>query len=183
VGESDVLLDDGTTLPAEVVLLATGVKPDLAIADAAGVEMDAGVLVNQYLETSVPRIYAAGDIARYPEARSGLRIRSEHWAVAQRQGQIAACNMLGLQVPFTAVPFFRTEHYETEVACVGHAPDFTHITVEGAPETGNCAASFMAGRELLAYVSIGRDRQSLKAERELERRASGCVAVRPLIRS
>ena len=167
IGKSDVMLDDGSALPAEVVLLGIGVKPDLTLAQTAGVAIDAGVVVNEYLETSVPRIYAAGDIARYPDKRSGRHVRIEHWVVAQRQGMTAACNVLGLQQPFVNVPFFWTQQYDTSVSYVGHAPDYTHIQVDGVPESGDCSASFMNNNELLAYVSIGRDYQSLEVESEL----------------
>jgi 3-phenylpropionate/trans-cinnamate dioxygenase ferredoxin reductase subunit len=163
-----VQLDDGTMLRADVVLLGTGTTPRLAVAATAGVAIDNGVLVNEFLETNVARIYAAGDNTRVPDARSGQRISVRHWAMAQRQGEIAARNILGERVRFAAVPFFRTRQYDTTVSCVGHAEDFTHIQVDGSPDTHDCSASFMDNDRLLAYVSMGRDRQSLRREQLLE---------------
>ncbi|HEY0673588.1 MAG TPA: FAD-dependent oxidoreductase [Longimicrobiales bacterium] len=163
-----VVLDDGTAIKADLVLLGIGVRPRVEIAQNAGIEVDRGILVNEQLETSAPGVYAVGDVARYPDARSGQRIRIEHWVVAQRQGQIAAANILGAGSSFTSVPFFWTQQYDMTVNYVGHAEDWTHINVDGSPETRDCAASFMNGERLLAYVSIGRDRESLEVERKLE---------------
>ena len=167
ISEHVVMLDDGAELPADVVLLAVGVRPRLEIAAAAGLTIDRGVLVNEYLESSVPGIYAVGDIARFPHPDSGANIRVEHWVVAQRQGAVAARNILGWRERYASVPFFWTSQYERTVNYVGHVEDWTHIQVDGSPET-DCAVSFMDGDRLLAYVTIGRDRESLKMERELE---------------
>ncbi|HET9440378.1 MAG TPA: FAD-dependent oxidoreductase [Longimicrobiales bacterium] len=163
-----VVLDDGTAIKADLVLLGIGVRPRVEIAQSAGIEVDRGIVVNEQLETSAPGVYAVGDVARYPDARSGRPIRIEHWVVAQRQGQVAAANILGAGIRFTSVPFFWTQQYDMTVNYVGHAEDWTHINVDGSPEERDCAASFMDGERLLAYVSIGRDRESLEAERKLE---------------
>lgn len=165
VGEGHVVLDDGTSIAADVVLLGIGVRPDLSLAESAGIAAVGGVLANEYLETSAPGVYAAGDIARYPYR--GQHVRIEHWVVAQRQGQAAARNMLGHQVPFTAIPFFWTQQYDISVSYVGHATDFTHITVDGDPASGDFAARFMNDDDMLAYVSIGRDYESLQVEKEM----------------
>jgi 3-phenylpropionate/trans-cinnamate dioxygenase ferredoxin reductase subunit len=168
ITKNSVVLDSGMVIDADVVLLGVGVSPDLSIAQTAGVVIDRGVSVNEYLETSVPGIYAAGDIARYPDRRTGERLRIEHWVVAQRQGQVAALNILGEKTPFTAVPFFWTAQYDTTVSYVGHGVNYTRIHVDGSPEAGDFEARFVNEKTLLAYVSVGRDQASLEAELELE---------------
>jgi NADPH-dependent 2,4-dienoyl-CoA reductase/sulfur reductase-like enzyme/nitrite reductase/ring-hydroxylating ferredoxin subunit len=163
-----VTLDDGTQMLADVVLLGIGVQPRVEIAQAAGVVIDRGVVVNEFMETSVRGIYAAGDVARFPDARTGRPIRIEHWIVAQRQGDVVARNLLGQRVRYSSVPFFWTVQYDVTVSYVGHAEDFTHTKIDGSPEAGDCAVSFMNGDQLLACATIGRDRESLEVERQLE---------------
>ncbi len=147
---------------------ASGYARLTALAEAAGLAVDRGVLVDEYLQTSVPGIYAAGDIARWPDPRSGERIRVEHWVVAERQGQTAARNMLGLRRRFDAVPFFWSQHYDTTISYVGHADRWDRIDFDGDPATREFVAGFWRGDRMLATVSAGRDLDSLRAEARLE---------------
>jgi 3-phenylpropionate/trans-cinnamate dioxygenase ferredoxin reductase subunit len=162
--EDRVRLDDQSEVPADLVVVGVGVRPDVRLAEAAGIRVDDGVVVDRFLQTSAPRVFAAGDIARWPDARSGTPIRVEHWVVAQRQGQAAARNILGRRVPFTDVPFFWTGQYGTTVAYVGHAREWDRVEVEGDVAAEDCAVSYRRGETLLALATLGRDRESLRAE-------------------
>lgn len=164
-----VLLDDGTRVEADLVVLAIGVRPAVALAERAGLRVDRGVLVDAYLETSAPGVYAAGDIARWPDTRAGTSIRVEHWAVAQRQGQTAARNMLGHREVFDAVPFFWSQHYDVTISYVGHAPRWDLLEIAGSVANRDCLIAYRAGGRIAAVASIGRDRDSLRAEILLER--------------
>jgi 3-phenylpropionate/trans-cinnamate dioxygenase ferredoxin reductase subunit len=130
--------------------------------------VDRGVLVDEFLRTSAPDIYAAGDIARWPDRLGGERVRVEHWVVAQRQGQTAARNMLGQQLAFDAVPFFWSQHYDTSIVYVGHAAQWDHIDMDGDPVARDCTATFWWQGRRLATVSVGRDLDSLQAEAAFE---------------
>jgi 3-phenylpropionate/trans-cinnamate dioxygenase ferredoxin reductase subunit len=163
-----VTLDNGERLAADLIVVGIGVRPRTGIAEAAGLEVDNGVLVNEYLQTSEPGVYAAGDIARWPRTQTGEAIRVEHWVVAQRLGQAAARNILGAAEPFTSPPFFWSQHYDAVISYVGYAPDWDAIETDGQPGDFDFSARFIAGGRTLAVATIFRDVESLKAEIEME---------------
>jgi apoptosis-inducing factor 3 len=167
-----VRLDSGATLEADLVVMGVGVRPRTQLAEQAGLRLDKGVSVDAHLETSEPGIFAAGDIARWPDPLSGSAIRVEHWVVAERQGQTAALNMLGHREKFTTVPFFWSQHYDIPINYLGHAEGWDEIAVEGDIAAKDCLLRYKQKGRVLAVASIFRDLDSLKAEAELERAAA-----------
>jgi NADPH-dependent 2,4-dienoyl-CoA reductase/sulfur reductase-like enzyme/nitrite reductase/ring-hydroxylating ferredoxin subunit len=168
IEDRGVVLTSGEVIAADLIVSGVGVKPRLALAEQAGLAIDRGVVVDHHLQTSAPGIYAAGDIARWPDPYSGENIRVEHWVVAERQGQVAARNMLGAREEFKAVPFFWSQHYDIPINYVGHAERWDEIVVHGEIMAHDCLLEYKLNGKTLAVASIFRDADSLKAAAAME---------------
>jgi apoptosis-inducing factor 3 len=171
-----VTLKGGSTLEADFVVAGLGVRPLLSLAESAGLKIDRGFVVDAFLKTSAPGIFAAGDIARWPDPLTGEAIRVEHWVVAERQGQTAALNMLGAHQAFDAVPFFWSQHYDVQINYVGHAETWNELVVEGDIAGKDGLVRMRRAGRTLAVASVFRDLASLEAEVSLERETRAAVA-------
>ncbi len=167
-----VRLKSGGVIEADLVVAGIGVRPRIALAEAAGLTLDRGIAVDARLETSASGIFAAGDISRWPDPHTGDNIRVEHWVVAERQGDTAALNMLGYGEPFTAGPFFWSQHYDVPINYVGHAEAWDELAIDGNIAARDCVLRYRRNGRVLAVASIFRDLESLRAELKMERGAS-----------
>lgn len=170
-----VMVEGGARVPAGLVVAAVGVRPASDLAEWAGLATGDGILVDHFLETSVEGIYAAGDVARWPDAYTRAGRRCAHWATAQRQGQVAARNMVAadrrLREPFRVVPFFWTRHYDVAIGCIGHASSWDRVAIDGSLAAGNAKVVYWRGDRMLAVAMLGRDRARPIRELELDRPA------------
>ncbi|HWG06997.1 MAG TPA: FAD-dependent oxidoreductase [Beijerinckiaceae bacterium] len=164
-----IILENGREIAADIVLIGIGVTPRIELAKGAGLKVGDGVCVNARLQSSQKDIFAAGDIAQWPDPRSGELIRVEHWVVAERQGEAAGANMLGLQIAFEMVPFFWTKHFDLAIRYVGHVGNWDEIQIEGDVSLRNAAIHFRKEGRDLAVATVGRDGQSLQVEASMEK--------------
>ena len=163
-----VVLQNGERLAADFVVAGVGVRPAVALAERAGLVVDQGIVVDRHLETSAKGIYAVGDVARWPDPRSGGNVRIEHWVLAQRQGQSVARTIAGERAPFADVPFFWSQHYDVAINYVGHADKWDTIEIDGSLEQRDCTVRYRRGGRVLAVATIGRDRENMEAELAME---------------
>ena len=171
IGKEQVTLKSDRKLDADFVVAGIGVRPRIDLAAKAGLLVERGIVVSSCLETSATGVYAAGDIARWPDKYSGANIRVEHWVVAERQGQTAALNIMGRREPFEGVPFFWSQHYDVPINYIGHAEKWDEIAIEGDVAAKDCVVRFRREGRTQAIASIFRDRESLQAELSMERQA------------
>ncbi|TNC11372.1 Rieske 2Fe-2S domain-containing protein [Methylobacterium terricola] len=171
-------LDDGSRIEADLVVLGTGVAPRTDLAEGAGLTVAAkdeggGIAVDGGLRASAPGIYAIGDVAAYPDPRSGRSLRVEHWVHAQRQGQHVARALLGETAPFAETPFFWSGHYGTSLRYVGHAGSAEDVRVEGEVSKGDFAVTYREDGRDAALATCKRDTRSLEVEATWDREARG----------
>ncbi len=165
-------LDNGETIEADFIVAGTGVRPRTALAEAAGLKVENGVVVDRWLRASAEGVYAVGDIARFPDAHTGKPIRVEHWVHAERQGQHAARMLLGDDAPFSDTPFFWSAHAGTTISYVGHAEEFDAPKIEGSLEKQDALIRYAKDGRDLAVATVGRDLAGLKAGRAFETAAA-----------
>lgn len=172
IDERGITLANGERLDADLVVIGVGVRPETGLAEEAGLAVDRGVTVDEYLETSAPNVFAAGDIARWPDHLTGERVRVEHFVVAERQGEVAARNIMGRRERFEAIPFFWTEQYDLGISYVGNGAGWDDIEIDGDLQKRDCSITYRRAGRKLAVALIHRDLDGLRAELEFERAIS-----------
>jgi NADPH-dependent 2,4-dienoyl-CoA reductase/sulfur reductase-like enzyme/nitrite reductase/ring-hydroxylating ferredoxin subunit len=181
IRDNRIEIGGGRSVDADLVVLGVGVSPRTSLADEADIKVHDGIIVDEMLRTSASDVFAAGDVARYPEPISGEPARIEHWVVAERQGQAAARSMLGIGGPFRQAPFFWSQHYDVTIAYVGHASQWDTCEIEGDTEKNDASAIYRRKNTIVAVATIGRDRLSLQVEAAME--AGGTADLESILRS
>jgi 3-phenylpropionate/trans-cinnamate dioxygenase ferredoxin reductase component len=152
-----VVTKSGLEIGCDFVVIGAGVTPDLMVAQRAGLETDTGVVVDRYLESSAPGIFAAGDIAEYDSVIHDRRLRIEHWDVAFNQGKYAALNMLGKHQEYDVVPYFWSDLADwCSMEYVGPASDWDEVWMRGSLDEGRFTAFYVKGGRLAAALTVGR---------------------------
>ena len=148
-----VQLSGGDVLPCEAVVAGIGAMPRTELATAAGLEVDNGIVVDQYLATSAAAVYAAGDVAAAWHPIFGRRLRVEHWANALDQGRVAALNMLGRPTPYDRIPYFYSDQYDLGMEYAGHATAWDRVVFRGDPASGRFVAFWLAEDRVVAGMN------------------------------
>ncbi len=165
-------LDGDEAIAVDFVVAGTGVRPRTALAEAAGLKVDNGIVVDRWLRASAENVYAVGDLAHFPDTDTGKLIRVEHWVHAERQGQHAARMLLGDDAPFADTPFFWSVHQGKTVNYVGHADEFDEPKIQGSLEKESAVICFAKDGRDLAMATVGDDLASLRAGRTFEKHAN-----------
>ena len=150
---SEVVLSDGSSLPADVVVIGVGVRPRTKLAEEAGLRVDNGIVVDEGFRTSTPDVFAVGDVARYPY--DGEPVRIEHFAVAVRHGQAVARIIAGRSQPYRDVPFFWSQHHDVTLSYVGHAQSFDAPEVRGDLKKRDAIVAYRRGGRVRAVLTVG----------------------------
>jgi len=158
-----VVLDSGERIETDMVLVGAGVRPATHFLEGVALDEDGAVVVDSRLRAA-DGLYAAGDIASFPDPRTGERVRIEHWRVAQQQGRVAARNMAGLDTAFDGVPFFWTRQFDAGLLYVGHAPEWDEIVYRGDPQAHDFLAFYVRGGRVAAVAGMNRNREMAAAE-------------------
>ena len=148
-----VAIDDGSDITADLVVVGIGARPRLELARSAGLEIGSGVKVNEYLESSVPGIFAAGDIAEAWHPDFSAHICVEHWDNAKRQGRTSARNMLGKAEAYRRVPYFYSDQFDLGMEYAGYAPAWDDVVFRGDPANREFIAFWMKGDRVVAGMN------------------------------
>ena len=149
----EVRLSDGSVIPAGVIVAGVGVTPRTDLAEAAGIEVENGVVTDECLATSVPGVYAAGDVANALHPLYDRRIRLDHWSAALNQGPVAAKNMLGQLTPYDKTPYFYSDQYDLGMEYRGWTPEFDEVVFHGDPGSGEFLSFWLDRGRVVAAMN------------------------------
>lgn len=155
---NQVVLKNGETIETDIVLVGIGVEPVTDYLKDFALNKDKSIDVNSRLKAA-DHLYAAGDIASYPDFRTGDNIRIEHWRLAQQHGRIAAHNMLDHNVPFRRIPFFWSAQFSAHLLYVGYAKNWDEIYIDGEVSSGDFMAYYIKDGKILAAATSGREKE------------------------
>jgi len=158
-----VTLEGGERIEADMVLAGVGVHPATGFLEGVTLDESGAVVVDAQMRAA-DGIYAAGDIASFPDPRTGERVRIEHWRTAQQQGRVAAHNMAGRDTAFDGVPFFWTRQFDTGLLYVGHATHWDEVVYRGDVAAGDFLAFYVKDGRALAAAGVNRDRDMAAIE-------------------
>lgn len=160
-----VVLGDGSKLEADIVIIGIGIVPNVELAVAAGLEVENGIVVNEFTQTADPDIYSAGDCSNHPNPLYGCRMRLESVQNAMDQARCAAANMLGTQTKYDALPWFWSDQYDLKLQMVGLSQGYDDSVVRGNPDERSFSVFYLKAGKLIAVDSISRPKDFMMAKK------------------
>jgi 3-phenylpropionate/trans-cinnamate dioxygenase ferredoxin reductase subunit len=164
----EVVTTDGQTLPASLVVIGIGIEPDTRLAEDAGIDTGNGILVDEHGVTSASNVFAAGDVANRIDARTGDRVRHEHWQTAQRHAAATAGSVLGERTPFADVPWFWSDQYDLNLQVAGSPLNPDEVVVRGRTEDLSFTAFYLKDGALSGVLGVNRPRDVRACMRLIE---------------
>jgi len=167
----EAVLADGERIACDLVVVGVGVRPNIELAQQAGVETENGIVVNEFSETSAANVYAAGDVAHWWHPGHGRRFRVEHYDNAGEHGAAAARSMLGQGDPFIPLPYFWSDQYDINLQYVGYPEGWDQLVLRGDLAEFSVTAFFLNQGQVCSAATINRPRELRSARRLCEARA------------
>lgn len=159
---------DGTDFPADLIIVGIGLEPNVELAQAAGLDVDNGILVDDCARTSDPAIVAAGDCANHPNNRLGRRLRLESVPNATEQARSAAASLCGRDLPYASIPWFWSEQYDLKLQTVGLLQGYDHVALRGDPAARSFVAFYLKDGRVIAADCISRPQDFVQCRRLVE---------------
>jgi len=153
-----VAIADGQAVDCDFVVVGVGIEPATDVVKRTDIEVGNGIIVDENCRTNVEGVYAAGDVANFPNAILGERLRLEHWANAQNHGVAAAKAMLGSKEPYAEVPWFFSDQYDVNMQYIGHASSWDQIVIRGSVPDRRFTAFYLKDGRLRAAMALNRAR-------------------------
>ena len=169
-GSVSAVLAGGTSVPCDLAVVGVGIRPNTGLAESAGLEVDNGIVVDEQMRTSAPNVFAAGDVANYPDPIFEKRRRVEHWGHAEYSGQVAGANMAGEEMRYDLLTYVWSDIFDLHLEAAGDEGESDTSVVRGDVEAGSFTVLYLKEDRMTAYFSVNTPAREFPVFQRLIRR-------------